>query len=78
MTTKQRETIFHGGFICMALQFTMISLILLEFMNEKKLQINKNFMILIPRLIASFFMHTQLEPVYRKGIQVMKYVVNHP
>ena len=33
---------------------------------------------MIPRLIASFFMHSSLEPYTRNGISIMKYVVNHP
>jgi len=44
----------------------------------KKVQESKDFKILIPRLIASFFMHSTLEPCIRKGIDTMKYVINNP
>lgn len=36
------------------------------------------YLIVIPRLIACFFMHLEVEPDLRNGVSIMKYVVNHP
>ena len=48
------------------------------FTDKVRVFVTDDFKILIPRLIASFFMHSTLEPYVRKGIEIMKYVVNHP
>mmetsp|Transcript_17384 Transcript_17384/g.26777 ORF Transcript_17384/g.26777 Transcript_17384/m.26777 type:complete len:145 (+) Transcript_17384:601-1035(+) len=36
------------------------------------------FQIIIPRLLSSIMMHMNVEPDIRNGIQIMKWVVNHP
>lgn len=38
----------------------------------------KNYWILVPRVIASFYMHSVLAIEIQNGLDTMKYVVNHP
>lgn len=37
-----------------------------------------SFTILVPRIIASFFMHAALQGEIKNGLRTMKYVVYHP
>jgi len=36
------------------------------------------YLIIIPRFISSMMMHLNVEPDTRNGINLMKFVVNHP
>jgi len=36
------------------------------------------FKVLVPRFIATFFMHAALQGEIKSGIRIMKYVANHP
>jgi hypothetical protein len=38
----------------------------------------KEFKVLVPRFIATFFMHAAMQGEIKSGIRIMKYVVNHP
>ena len=38
----------------------------------------KTYWILVPRFIASFYMHSTLAPEIENGLMMMKYVANHP
>lgn len=38
----------------------------------------KTYWILIPRLISSFYMHSTLAAEIKSGLDIMRYVVNHP
>lgn len=60
------------------MQLITLYILVLSFNDSLKILPSKDFKILIPRLIASFFMHSTLEPYVRRGIAIMKYVVNHP
>lgn len=56
----------------------MISLVILEMVTTVNILPPKEFTILIPRVIASFFMHANLQNEIQNGMRTMKYVVSHP
>ena len=66
--------------IVAAVQIVTIILIIEFFYNEEALQLTpaKNFVVIIPRLMSSIMMHLNVEPDIRNGLNLMKYVVNHP
>lgn len=49
-----------------------------EFVLDIKQVDVKNYWILVPRIISSFYMHSTLAPEITNGLDTMKYVVNHP
>jgi hypothetical protein len=64
--------------------FQIILVYLIAYYYKKNNQIKwkiepaQDFTDVIARLICSIMMHLLVEPGYRNGIQMMKYVVNHP
>lgn len=56
----------------------MISLVLWEMYTSINIITPDDFKILIPRIIASFFMHANLQGEIKNGMDTMKYVANHP
>lgn len=75
---KDSDGVFFGMCIVIGIQFLTIYLI----MNEFVLGLNsipvKNYWILIPRTISSFYMHSALTGEIKSGLAIMKYVANHP
>ena len=55
-----------------------VYLIITEFVLTLKSVPIKNYWILIPRTIASFYMHSALTGEIKSGLTIMKYVTNHP
>lgn len=55
----------------------MIGLVISELMTTKIVP-PESFTILIPRMIASFFMHANLQAEIKNGLRTMKYVACHP
>lgn len=53
-------------------------LIAIEFIGNLEPIAVTNYWILIPRIIASFYMHSTLAAEIQNGLDTMKYVVNHP
>jgi len=56
----------------------MVSLVILDFAKSLKVLPPDRFIIVIPRFIASFYMHANLQAEIKNGMETMKYVVNHP
>jgi hypothetical protein len=56
----------------------MIALVITEMRDEIKILPPDDFIIMVPRVIASFFMHASLQGEIKNGLRTMKYVVNHP
>lgn len=56
----------------------MISLVIWEMFNSINIVPPEDFVIMIPRIIASFFMHANLQGEIKNGLRTMKYVVHHP
>lgn len=79
MTDQHRQSIFQGAMIVIFMQLLIMWLLYQMMVIEKSIKTiaSRNFYILVPRLIASFFMHSTLEPYVYKGVATMKYVVNH-
>ena len=46
--------------------------------SEFKIIAPNSYWIIVPRFVSSLMMHLNVEPDVRNGIQLMKYVVNHP
>jgi hypothetical protein len=78
MTEKEKDGIFYGLCIIVGIQLITVVLIANEFvLNITQVEI-KTYWILIPRIIASFYMHSTLAAEITNGLDTMKYVVNHP
>lgn len=78
MTEKEQDGIFYGLCIVVGIQLLTVYLILHEFVLTLKNEPIKSFWILIPRTIASFYMHSALTGEIKSGLDIMKYVTNHP
>lgn len=79
MERRARNSIFQGAVIVIFMQLITLYLLYRMFIERDEDNVAvSDFKILIPRLIASFFMHSTLEPYVRKGIAIMKFVTNHP
>lgn len=77
MSLDERESVFQGAISLVIIQATMISLVITE-LQDYKITPPDEFQILIPRVIAAFFMHANLQGEIKNGLSTMKYVVNHP
>ena len=77
LSQNERESVFQGAISLVFIQATMISLVAVELSGIKVVP-PASFTILIPRVIAAFFMHANLQGEIRNGLSTMKYVVNHP
>lgn len=60
------------------IQFTTLYLIYLFFIEKIVLTVPEDFLIMVPRLISSFHLHLTIGADIRDGLQIMKYVANHP
>lgn len=78
LSLNERESVFQGAISLVFIQVTMISLVIWELMDKIVILPPDSFTILIPRVIASFFMHANLQGEIKNGMMTMKYVVNHP
>jgi len=80
MTQNEAADVYQCAMIVAAVQIVTIILIIEFFYNEEALQLTpaKNFVVIIPRLMSSIMMHLNVEPDIRNGLNLMKYVVNHP
>ena len=77
LSLNERESVFQGAITLVIIQSLMIGLVISELMTT---EINppNSFTILIPRMIASFFMHANLQAEIKNGLRTMKYVACHP
>ena len=66
-----------GAVIVSFIQFTLIYLII-RYEMEAEIAEAKSYLIIIPRFISSLMMHLQIEGATRSGLNIMKFVVNHP
>jgi len=78
LTQSERESLFQGAIALVFIQVTMVSLVILDFAKSLKVLPPDRFIIVIPRFIASFYMHANLQAEIKNGMETMKYVVNHP
>jgi len=78
LSLNERESVFQGAVALVFIQVTMISLVMWEMYASVKILPPESFSILIPRVIASFFMHANLQGEIKNGLRTMKYVVGHP
>lgn len=78
LSLNERESVFQGAVALVFIQITMISLVCWELSEEVKIIAPEEFTMLIPRVIASFFMHANLQGEIKNGLRTMKYVVRHP
>lgn len=68
---------FQGAITLVVIQSVMIGLVITELMKTE-IKAPNSFTILIPRMIASFFMHANLQAEIKNGMRTMKYVACHP
>jgi len=78
LSLNERESVFQGAVALVIIQVIMISLVIWEMFNSIKIVPPADFVIMIPRIIASFFMHANLQGEIKNGLRTMKYVVHHP
>ena len=80
MTRRERSGLYQSALMVVFIQITTIFLLVMFFQSDKKavIDIPKQYLILIPRLLSSFMMHLQVEADIRNGLHLMKYAVNHP
>jgi len=78
LNEKEKDGIFFGLCIVIGIQLITVSLIASEFVFNIVQVPVKNYWILVPRMISSFYMHSTLAAEITNGLDTMKYVVNHP
>ena len=78
LNDKDKDGIFFGLTVVVGIQIITVVLIFNEFVLTIKPVPVKEYWILIPRIIASFYMHSTLAAEITNGLDTMKYVVNHP
>jgi len=80
LTSREQQEIYLGALLVVCFQCTMIYLIINFMLTNDKFSIvpATSFQIIIPRLLSSIMMHLNVEPDIRNGINMMKWVVNHP
>ena len=77
LTYYQSTSIFQGMLICIGIQSISVALLGKEFATSLTFS-NERYLLLIPRLIFSYYMHNMLAGEIKDGINFMKYTVNHP
>lgn len=78
LSEKEGDGIFFGLCVVVGIQILTVCLIANEFVINLTSIPVKNYWILIPRMISSFYMHSTLAGEITNGLDMMKYVVNHP
>ena len=80
MNDQEISNIFMGALIVILLQAATISLIMYYEITTPSFKIipSDSFTIILARLFASMMMHLNVEPEIRSGINLAKYLVNHP
>ena len=78
LNEAEKDGIFFGLCIVVGIQVFTVILIANEFVFGIVQVPVKNYWILVPRIISSFYMHSTLAAEITNGLDTMKYVVNHP
>lgn len=78
LSQNERESVFQGAVTLVFIQTIMIGLVIQELYESTPIVVANEFKILIPRIIACFFMHANLQGEIKSGLRTMKYVVYHP
>lgn len=77
LSKREKSNLYYSASLVAGIQFTIMFL-LTKAMHLGRIYKPDHYLIYVPRILSCFMMHLACEAKIRQGLNMMKWILNHP